>query len=296
MLEEFAIQYLSLRENTIGLIGYGLAVVGAIIAAIFVRSKVEIAREAYFAYSALILFLVSSVQAVWLLSTPATESGYLWMLMANSFAASIVSGYFIYRLAMARSRDAFGNTRSAFLAFIPFLNFWLLFARPKDEASTNRTPTVTLVSGGLGFVTGFVLLMATFGVNVYIDKQVRTIGNQAQLKPDTLKAGIEMLLRSRGLEETIRLIVAEFKKPITVDEVTTLARFVADGRQLRRTYLVDFEGMQMTEKFRGRIHEVVCNSALQPILRAGGSIREVYVERSGRKIGSEIVTRDKCGY
>ena len=299
MLEELAIQYLSMSENTMGLIGYGLAVVGAIIAAIFVRSKVEIAREAYFAYSTLILFLVSSVQAVWLLSIPATEGDYLWVLMAVSFAASIASGYFLCRLAKARSRDAYGNASSAFLAFIPILNFWLLFTRSKDEASTNRTPTIPLVSGGLGFVTGFVLLVATVGVNVYIDKQVRTIGNQTQIKPTpaAIKAGIEILLRSKGLEETLRFVAANAKTPITVDEVTMLARIVADGKQLRRTYLIDLERFQITEKFRDRIHDNICKwPAFQTILRAGGSIREVFVGRSLREIGAVMVTRDVCGF
>lgn len=296
MLEELAIHFVSMSEGTIQLIHYVLAVVGGCVAAIVVKSKAEIARAPFFAYSWLIIFLFSCVQVIWLLSITAMAGGYLWVLMAISLAASIASGYFIYRLGMTRSYDAFGNARSAFLAFIPLLGLVLLFTRSKDEASTNRTPTIPLVSGGLGILTGFVLFAATIGVNVYIKEQVRNIEPQAQSKPTEVKAVIEKLLRFNGLEKTLRLLVADFKKPVTIDKVTTVARLVADGKQLRLTYLIDSEEMRITEKFRERIRDGICKSEYQPILRAGGSIRMDYVERSGREIGSVMFARGDCGF
>ena len=107
MLEDLAIQFVIQSEDTLKGIGLGLTIVGAVIAVIITRSKVEIARTTYFAYSALIFFAVSAVQIVWLQSIPAMTGGYLWVLMAISLTASIAGGYFFCRIAIARSHDAY---------------------------------------------------------------------------------------------------------------------------------------------------------------------------------------------
>ena len=297
MLEDIAIQFVNQSEDTLKQIGLGLTVVGAIIAAIVTRSKTEITRAPYFAHSALILFCVSAVQVVWLQSIPAITGGYLSVLALISLAASIAGGFFFCRLAMARSRDVYGHGRMAFLAFIPITNFWLLLKSSKHKMPANRVPTIPLLSGGLGVLTGFVLLAASVGVTVYIEEQGRRMEQQAQTEPALQQAGIEFLIRSNGLEETLRLMAAESQTPITVDEVTTLARIEADGTQLRRTYIVDLEGMTMTDNFRAGIRNGICAwPAFDPILRASGSIREVYVERSGREIGAVMVTDQDCGF
>ena len=221
--------------------------------------------------------------------------GYLWLLMALSLAASIAGGYFLYRIAMARSRDAYGHSRMAFLAFIPIANFWLLLTPSKNEMSVNRASTIPLLSGGLGILSGFVLLASTIGVIVYIEEQARLLEQQAQTAPVSQQAAIESMIRSHGLEEALHLMAAESQTPITVDVVTTLARIEVAGTQLRRTYVVDLEGWSMTEEFRRRSRDSICAWApFEPILRAHGSIREVHVERSGRQIGSVIVTRGEC--
>ena len=295
MLEEFAIQYASQSEDALGLIGLGLAVVGAVIAALVRQSRAELARAPYFVYSALIVFVVSAVGIIWLQATPAMTGGYLWLLVTISLGASIAGGYFLYRIAMARSRDAYGHSRKAFLAFIPIANFWLLLTRSKHEMSAHRAPSIALLSGGLGVLSGFVLLAATVGVNVYIEEQARMLEQQAQTDPVSQQAAIESMIRLHGLEETLHLMAAESQTPITVDDVTTLAGIEAAGTQLRRTYVVDLEGWSMTEEFRRSSRERICAwAAFEPILRAHGSIREAYVERSGRQIGSVTTTRDEC--
>ena len=120
---------------------------------------------------------------------------------------------------------------------------------------------------------------------------------QAQIDPVSQQAAIESMIRLHGVEETLHLMAAESQTPIAVDEVTTLARIEAAGTQLRRTYVVDLEGWSISEEFRRRSRDSICASApFEPILRAHGSIREIYVERSGRQIGSVIVTRDECTF
>ena len=305
MIEDLSFQFLIQGDDAHFGIGFVLLVVGAIIAAIVTRSKVEISRGPYFVYWTLIFFALQAVQIIWFQVVAAIAGGYLWMLMLISLVSCIATGYFHCRIAMARSRDAHGHGRMAFLAFIPFANFWLLLTPSKKAISANRAPTIPLLSGGLGVLTGFVLLAAGIGVGVYIsigfgvyiDVQSRMMDTQTQNEPVSEHAWVDSMIRSNGLEDTLRLMAAETQTPITVDEVTTLARIEADWTQLRRTYIVDLEGMVMTEEFRSRILNGICAYlAFEPILRANGSIREVYVERDGHEVGAVMVTREECGF
>ncbi len=297
MIEDLALRFANQEEDTLQQIGVGLFVFGAIIAAMVTRSKIEIARAPYFAYSALVFFAVSAVQIVWLQTGPAMAGGYLWVWVTISLAASIASGYLYCRIALARSRDAYGNGRMAILGFIPFAHFWLLLTPSKDAVSANRVPMIPLLSGGLGVLTGLVSLAAGVGVAVYIDAQSRMLSQQIQTDSVAQQVWVDSMIRSQGLEETLRYLAAEAQTPIAVDEVTTLAMIEAAGTQLRRTYVVDFEGMRMTEEFRTRSRNGICAwQAFEPILRAHGSIQEIYVEGSGREIGSVMVTRDECGF
>ncbi len=108
--------------------------------------------------------------------------------------------------------------------------------------------------------------------------------------------GIEFMIRSEGLEATLRAMTADSQTPITVDEVTTLARIEADGTQLRRTYVVDLEAVSITDEFRAGIENGICAyGPFIPLLRAGATIREIYVKPDGAPIGAHMVTRDVCG-
>ena len=107
---------------------------------------------------------------------------------------------------------------------------------------------------------------------------------------------IEAMIQSQGLESTLRTMAMETQTPIEIDDATTLARIEADGTQLRRTYIVDFD-FTMTEEFRTLSRNGICAyAAFEPIFRARGSIREVYIENSGRESGSILVTRASCGF
>ena len=211
------------------------------------------------------------------------------MLIAISLAAAIAGGYFACLLAMARSRDAYGHARMAFLAFIPIANFWLLVTRSKNEMSANRAPTTPLLSGGLGVLTGFCLLAAAGGVNVYFKEQARMLlEQQAQSEPRSDQAVIDDMLRSEGLEKTLRAMAAEAaaQTPNAIDDVTTLARIEAVGTRLRRTYIVDINGWKVTEEHRARSSNAICAwPPFQPIIRAAALFERFTLNETGAKSG-----------
>ena len=66
---------------------------------------------------------------------------------------------------------------------------------------------------------------------------------------------------------------------------------------MRRTFIVDVEGATLTEAIRASRRNAVCAwPPFESVLRAGGSIQDVYVEQDGREIGVVIVTRDACAF
>ena len=298
MIEDLAIRLVTQDANTLGLIFGGLFFFGAIIAPMVSRSSVEIARAPYFAYSALIVLALTAPGIVWLQTIPAMAAGgYLWVLVAVQLAASFAAGYTLCLISLARSRDAYGTGRMAVLGFIPLAALWLLLTPSKNAISANRVPTIPLLSGGLGVLTGIVSLAVGAGVAIYLDERFRMLAQQAG--PGTAaqqQVLVRSTIRSEGLEETLSRMAAGPQAPIAVDDVTTLARIEAVGTLLRRTYVIDTEGMRMTDEFRTRSRAAICAwPPFEPILRAGGSIREIYVESGGRKIGSVFVTSDECG-
>ena len=176
MLEDIALRYVNQSEYELRAIHYGLVILGAIIAGVVNKSKDELARAPYFAYSALIVFFVSAVEIVWLQWLPAMIDGYLWVLIVVSIAASIIGGFFFCKIAIARSLDAYGHGRMAALGLIPFANLWLLSRPSKNAVSANRAPTIPLLTGGLGVLSGFAMLIAAVAVTTYIEQEANRMG------------------------------------------------------------------------------------------------------------------------
>ena len=296
MLEDLALQYVGQTEGGSRAISYGLVIIGAIIAGYFTKSKSEIARAPYFAFGALLFLAVAGVQFVWLESVSAIAGGYLWVLMTVDLLSSLALGFFTCQIAMARSRDAYGDARNAVLAFIPVANLFLLFKPSKRTQTINPVPTIPLLTGGLGVFIGFVMFAAAFALIGYLRVEIERQTAAASTQPRAQKIGMDFLLKSQGLEGTLRTIATEFKAPVVLDAVTTLARIETANTQLRRVYLVSGDNQVATGAFRSAVESNICaHPAFIPLLRAGASIREVYLQRDGKQIGAILVTREVCG-
>lgn len=98
-------------------------------------------------------------------------------------------GYAFGIIAMARSRDAYGRARMAVLAFIPIANFWLLLTPSKNDVSSNRAPTIPLLTGALGVLTGFVLLFAAVALSAFIQMETNRMVAEAENDPRDAASG-----------------------------------------------------------------------------------------------------------
>ena len=165
MFEELAYQYADLSEANPRAVSLAIIAVGAVIAAFVTRSKTELRRAPYFALSGLLFLLLSGASMFTsAFIVQAIVGGIFWVIVALEVLATIVFGFFLGRVAMARSRDAYGHGRAAVLAFIPLANLWLLLTPSKTEVSANRVPTIPLLTGGVGVFVGFVMLAAGGGL------------------------------------------------------------------------------------------------------------------------------------
>ena len=248
----------------------------------------EIRRAHYFALSGLIFLCVALVTFGGItFIVQALVGGFFWVIVAAEMLATIVGGFFIARIAADRSRDAKGHGRMAALAFIPFANFWLLLTPSKNEASATRSPSIPLFTGGLGVLSGFVLLGAGLGLSTYaqVDGMRRV--------EEASAAGV---FNVAMLDRTLAQIAAETPVPTGVDEVTTLVRVEAEGSELRMTYVVDPPVDFLPVRVRLSTTQSNCSfEGLSGVIDAGAMIKHIYMRKSGGEIGVVEVNKQACG-
>jgi len=296
MLEDIAIQYVGQTEIRLQLISYLFTVAGAIVAAIFHKSDITLQRSPYFAYSCILIFIAKGAQFVWLDPISAAVEGFLWVLMLNDLIVDLAIGYTLGIIAMARSRDAYGHARKAFLAFIPVANLWLFLARSKDGGLAVRSSTPPLLTGRLGVLTGCALFIASFVLGAFFQMEAARMAAEVENSPTMGRAVVEMRLRSQGVEKVLGQIAAEVP-PQKVDETTDLLRVEGIGTTLRYTYEVSTNPAALPATLRTNLLQEICTrEGLRPLIEAGATIDYVFDRTDGSEIGVVSVTRDMCGF
>ena len=295
MLEELAFRYVNTSEIGLQAIAVGVIIVGFVVAVVATRSESELPRAPHFAFFGLLVLLLGAVQFVWLASMQAMTGGFLWLLISIDIISKFAFGYFIGIISMARSRDAFGHAGYAALVLIPIANLVLFFKSSKLEASTNRIPTIPLLTGGLGVFTGSVLLVATAILSLALETQGERMAEQIQNDPSLQAASVNALIRSEGLEGAIAQLAAEVTVPMQVDEITTLTEVEADATTLRFIYAIDAKGGNLVDG-RGEYltHNTCTDEGMQPVLSSGGALEHVFYLTDGPEIERVRVTQERC--
>ena len=295
MLDDFAVRFLQLSEEEIQLVGISIFLCGAILAGIQIKRQLALRRAPYFVFTAIIFFILTGVQFFWILILSALEGGYFWVIVIVTQGSLFGGGYFFYRIARARSLDAYGHGRMAFLGFIPIANFWLLLTRSNPAGAVPRMATTPLLTGKLGVFSGLVVLVATTGLTVYFEDLLRRMTERTETLPPSYQTDVAEMVRALGVEETLSQIAAETATPVTVDEATTLARIEADGPMLIRTYQVRADIGGLPPGMAENIVSTICGTGVFiPLVDAGATIRETYVRTDGSLIGEVAVARGDC--
>lgn len=167
--ELVALHYFTYAEND----AYNLPIIYlfAIIFGITTKVNYRLQRGTYFLNSAFIVFLSSVSGGIFFLSFHALVNGYLFLIILLDIIIWAVAGYLFVIVAKARSNDAYGHSRYAALAFIPFANLWLLFTPSKDEFAPKMT---ALTSGVAAVLIGLIVTIAGRGLGVAIASSMDT--------------------------------------------------------------------------------------------------------------------------
>jgi len=208
---------------------------------------------------------------------------------------ALAVGYGLGVIAMARSRDAYGHGKLAFLAFIPFANLWLLFTQSRLSLSPKREPTIPLLTGDAGVATGFVFLFAGIVLTAFLRLQLERMVQVAQSDPTMQEAGVDFMIRAHGLDATLREMALGFPTPSPIDDVTTLTQVEGDGTTLRYTYevMAVIDTLPMSVR-TGLTRQNCTYAAMRPVIEAGATLEHVYLRPDGSEIGVVKVNQDIC--
>lgn len=292
MLEDIALKYVSQTEEEMHAISFGLSILGGVIAGVTTRSTNELRRAPYFALIGLIFLASAITQVVWLGTLSAMNGGYLWALKAVDLVKSLAFGYFLCVFSMARSRNAFGTGSGAALGFIPIANLVLLLKDSKKQSSVNQIATAPILTGGLGVLSGFAMVIAAVVLTGMITKR---ISEDSSMELQLQAASTDLLIRNNGLGATLAQLAAEVTVPQKIDEVTTLRKIEADATSIRYLYIVDGLDRLLDGFERNLIQSMCANDAMRPILVAGGVVEQAYYKADGRELGTVRITSRSCG-
>lgn len=293
MLEKYAINYFQLGNDQLVLLGYGLAILGGIIGGVSNRSTVELRRAPYLALTGLIFFGIGVIAVgEVLLLVRFLAGGYVWVLVAFDLFKNVASGFIIARIAIARSRDIHGHGRMAPLAFVAFINFWLFLGPPANKDPASAAPMIRLFTGGLGVLSGFLLLAAGLGLSNYADVEAVRRVEAAH------NAGV---FDDQFLALTLAAVATKTQTPIKIDDTTTLMRVEAKGRVLHLIFEVNpsaglLPADLQSAQARQSLEQWTCSyKRLGREIDNGAVIRHEYLRKDGREIGVIEVTRQTCG-
>lgn len=265
----------------------------------------------FFVFSSTILFAVLAIKVVWLQASAAILGGYAWVIVAAYLSGLFAAGFCYGRIALARARDGYGDSRHAVLGFVPLGNLFLMVKPSLASSSAEKNATIGSVRGVGGVLVGILIFVAACVVS---DSVKRALEQQERLQRTdvgALQRQVEISLRLHGLEGTPRNIAAGTPVPLKINETITLTGLTADGTRLRRTFMLDagvidpanLKGIStdvlaaITQDLGLQIVQVICSMQQQnaPLLRAGASMEDTYVGSDGTPIVFRTVTREVCG-
>ncbi|GKX33304.1 MAG: hypothetical protein MnENMB40S_09220 [Rhizobiaceae bacterium MnEN-MB40S] len=297
MPENLALKLSTVSVSYIVALNILFMIIGGLLAPVFARSLGELDRAPYFACSFLLFLALSVTMQFWLAAPIAMSGGFFWLLYLVQFISFIIYGFLVAVLAMARSRDIFGHGYGAILAFIPFVGFYLMFARGQDLFSERKIMAPRFFSGAMGVVIGVVSAVVGFVLVNSLPERVQRITENRFSAPDMQEKGFDISLRTYGLTRTLGLVAKGVDVPVKFDDGRILIRIETEGDTLLYIYSVVSDDGASVERWRRGLTQGNCNNAqLRRLFEAGATIEHVFLSRSdGYEDGRVVIDRETCG-
>ena len=294
MLEDFAISFTNQSEAALMAWDIGLSLLGFVLALRMRRnSQWSLRRVPYFlAFAGIFVLSSAFLPLAWMATFEAMKHGVLWLLVASIFLGGVAYGYVYGVISHARSVSGYGDGGSAWMAFVPIANLFLLFKAPIQKDET--TSAARMAGNFVGVVLGLVLLALAQGITKVGDDVLNNMIERAETDAELLSISTEAMLRAQGLETTLSQVAAEVPSH-KVDETTTLLRVEARATTLRYVYQVDTDAQNLPASVRRGLTKHNCTyEALAPVIQAGATIVHFYGRSDGTELGTVTITQAVC--
>jgi hypothetical protein len=246
---------IALQGENSQVIFLGLAVAGGFLGA-FLQPLGRMSRLPYFGFLVLsYIFVFGSVYALGLsTNVPLIFWGYLTM--------GVLSGILTAWIARARSADIIGDGSYAFLAFIPLIGWYLVFASGKFTGST-VTKSKTMTTKVALALAGIIGTAGTYG----------TIEGARQDTPN----------------EFAKQVASEVT-PSRLDSVTTLLRAEAVENRVRLYHMIEGQTENLSSETLQNIKSNVCaDDEIRGLLEQANVEREfIYLDENQNILGSFV--------
>jgi hypothetical protein len=194
MLEDIAFTYGQQAEWTVTLIAFAVITLGAVLSTMFLPTPDGVLSRSYFYLRlGVASVLVTFNQVWWLFYAPALIAGVSWVFMATDMLGYLAYGAYVIRIAVARSRDAYGDAAKAWFILIPIANLFLLFKPSLQPDSQNRSAAAAWIG-----VVCFVISRVGMGA-LMTETSARTTADM-QADPRAAQAVRALILRYEGPE------------------------------------------------------------------------------------------------
>lgn len=274
---------------------YGLAAVGGFLGWLWSRLSgrtTMLARVPYFVRLSLVTLLVCVVEFAAVKAGDASVWGVATRLAVPLMAAPLIGGFYVGRIAAARSRDAAGHPNGALLAFIPLANLWPLF----KPSRTRIAQPFGLMHGEEGAIFGLILLVLAGGA-IWLEVVVRTampdidnmmqmievVGARQQIHDDGLQKALE------GKANVVK-IPSEYSGDYDYDGVK------AEQDVITFTLKARWPGQSADQRVQRKRRSEVCGDlGNAEYLKAGAVFRTVFLDSDGGQDATMTTLAKDCG-
>lgn len=292
-MDQILVELLLLDElQAIGL-AILLIIAGGFAGSFLFTVRIRFRRVSHLWFLACINLALSISQFGWIFLPAAADAGMLSPLVIGLFAAFPIFGMALYYGSAARSNDIKGNSSSAWLGFVPFVNLWLIFKRGGDIAvspATQRSVTMRYIADPLLVVGALVIFAFAQGSGKLLEEI-------PAYQPSDSAALTSLIGNAQTLEESFAAEAAASRRdlPLRVDDITVFSDIEAQGKTLLITFDVEEEIERLNPGLKHSLTEWQCAPEMfaKDIAR-GGRIVLIYRGPNDRVIGEFEITQADC--
>jgi len=286
MLESLVAQYMYLSRSTRLAIKLSVFIFGGVLSCLRQERTFELSPRPYFAIvsvSILLLFL-SAFLSTFLLN--AMKRNIVWILALADALSWLISGFVLGVGSAARSRNIFGHSKGAVLAFIPPAILYLIYQRPRDNAQRSKYLWIKQLEGGKGIAIILVTLGGAFFSYAASKESESYIANYLHDTPKIERVVTRYAIRGLGLHGALKRHASEYEFP-KKKERGKLEDVSAVGTKLIFSYTVPSSVTSISEKTP--VFEHRCTDPETRILLRHGAIFEfLYNTMDGRTLTLRI--------